>query len=113
MAKASTQVPASVFNILLALGDQELHGYAIMQRVEELTDGTVSMGPGTLYGSLKRMLADGLVEEADARPDPELDDERRRYYRVTAIGAHTRAQEIARLEALLHRARSGSKLRKA
>lgn len=99
-------LPSSVFNILLALGDGELHGYAVMQRVEEITDGSVSMGPGTLYGSIKRMLADGLVEETDARPDPELDDERRRYYRVTAHGARVRASEVARLESLLRRARA-------
>ena len=80
-------LPVSVFHILLALGDEELHGYAIMRRVEELTDGAVTMGPGTLYGAVKRMLADGLIEETAERPDPELDDQRRRYYRVTALGA--------------------------
>ena len=106
-AKRMTPLPSSVFNILLALGEGEMHGYAIMRRVEEITDGSVSMGPGTLYGSLKRMLADELVEETDARPDPELDDERRRYYRVTALGAQARASEVARLESLLRRARSG------
>jgi DNA-binding PadR family transcriptional regulator len=97
-------LPPSVFHILLALGDEEQHGYAVMGRVEELTDGAVSMGPGTLYGSIKRMLADGLIEETATRPDPELDDERRRYYRVTAEGAHARSAEIARMELLLRRA---------
>ena len=63
-----------------------MHGYAIMRRVEELTDGAVTMGPGTLYGAVKRMLADGLIEETAERPDPALDDQRRRYYRVTALG---------------------------
>ena len=64
------------------------------------------MGPGTLYGSIKRMLADGLIEETEARPDPELDDERRRYYRVTADGARARAVETARMETLLQHARA-------
>jgi len=94
-------LPPSVFHILLALGNDELHGYAIMQRVEAITDGAVSMGPGTLYGSIKRMLADGLIEETEERPDPALDDERRRYYRVTADGARARAAETARMETLL------------
>jgi DNA-binding PadR family transcriptional regulator len=99
-------LPPSVFHILLALGDEEQHGYAVMRRVENLTDGAVSMGPGTLYGSIKRMLADGLIEETAERPDPDLDDERRRYYRVTADGAQARAGEIARMESLLRRAGS-------
>ena len=99
-------LPPSVFHILLALGAEEQHGYAIMQRVEEITDGSVSMGPGTLYGSIKRMLAEGLIEETEARPDPALDDERRRYYRVTADGARARAIETARMETLLQHARA-------
>jgi DNA-binding PadR family transcriptional regulator len=107
MARAAKPLPPSVFHILLALGDDEHHGYAVMRRVEELTDGTVSMGPGTLYGSIKRMLADGLIEETERRPDPELDDERRRYYRVTAAGARARADEVARMESLLRRAAPG------
>src|SRR5262245_66051782 len=99
-------LPPSVLHILLALGDDELHGYAVMRRVEELTDGAVTMGPGTLYGSIKRMLADGLIEETAERPDPALDDERRRYYRVTATGARARAAETTRLETLLRNARA-------
>jgi DNA-binding PadR family transcriptional regulator len=98
-------LPGSVLHILLALRDEELHGYAIMRRVDELTDGTVTMGPGTLYGAVKRMLADGFIEETAERPDPELDDQRRRYYRVTALGARVRAAEVSRLEALLGNAR--------
>ncbi|MET0626981.1 MAG: PadR family transcriptional regulator [Acidimicrobiia bacterium] len=97
-------LPPSVFHILLALGDDEQHGYAIMGRVEEITDGAVTMGPGTLYGSIKRMLADGLIEETEERPDPALDDERRRYYRVTALGARARAGETARMKTLLRHA---------
>jgi DNA-binding PadR family transcriptional regulator len=98
-------LPVSVLHILLALRDEELHGYAIMRRVEDLTDAAVTMGPGTLYGAVKRMLADGLIEETAERPDPELDDQRRRYYRVTALGARVRAAEVARLETLLKNAR--------
>jgi DNA-binding PadR family transcriptional regulator len=98
-------LPASVLHILLALGNEELHGYAIMRQVEELTDGAVAMGPGTLYGAVKRMLADGLIEETAERPDPDLDDQRRRYYRVTALGARVRAADVARVETLLKNAR--------
>src|SRR6478609_2933044 len=76
----------AIAHILLALADEDRHGYAIMQEVERITGGAVRMGPGTLYGTLKRMLASGLVEETEARPDPTLDDERRRYYRATELG---------------------------
>src|SRR5712691_7353184 len=76
----------AVFHILLALVDRELHGYGIMQEVSANTAGHVRMGPGTLYGTIKRMIAAGFIEESDERPDPELDDERRRYYRLTALG---------------------------
>jgi len=92
----------AILHILLALADGERHGYAIMQEVARLTDGRVRLGPGTLYGSIKRMLAGGLIEEADARPDPALDDERRRYYRVTARGRETTAAEVERLSQLVH-----------
>src|ERR1044071_9639616 len=71
----------SVFHILLALSDGDLHGYGIMQEVAEHTAGQIKLGPGTLYGSIKRRLADRLTVEADDRPDPDLDDELRRYYR--------------------------------
>src|SRR6266478_1088188 len=76
----------AVFHILLALADGEKHGYAIMKDVEAQTHGGLKMGPGTLYGSIKRMLAAGLIEESGDRPDPALDDERRRYYRLTGVG---------------------------
>src|SRR5439155_24593137 len=84
----------------------EKHGYAIMQDVELLSDGAVRMGPGTLYGSIKRMVADGLIEETAERPDPELDDQRRRYYRLTGLGERVCASELQRLEALVGRAGS-------
>ena len=86
-----------VFHILLALADEERHGYGIMQDVARQTDGALQLGPGTLYGCLKRMLAGGLVEEADERPDPALDDERRRYYRMTPFGRRAARAEAQRL----------------
>ena len=75
----------TVFHILLALGEGDRHGYSIMQEVTARSDGQVRLGPGTLYGAIKRMIQDGLIEESDERPDPELDDERRRYYRLTDL----------------------------
>ncbi len=106
--KTPAAPPPAVFHLLLALRDGELHGYALMRRVEELTDGSVRMGPGTLYGAIKRMLADGLIEESDERPDPALDDQRRRYYRITAQGERVCATEVIRLETLLRNARRTS-----
>jgi DNA-binding PadR family transcriptional regulator len=86
-----------VFHILLSLADEERHGYGIMRDVGRQTDGALQLGPGTLYGCLKRMLAAGLVEESDERPDPELDDERRRYYRMTPFGKRVVRAEAQRL----------------
>ena len=87
----------AVFNILLALIDGEKHGYAIMQEVDVNTNHEVKMGPGTLYGSIKRMLEAGLIEEVGDRPDPEMDDQRRRYYRITAQGNRALKLEAERL----------------
>lgn len=92
----------AVFHILLALADRERHGYAIMQEVAANSEGRVQMGPGTLYGSIKRMLAAKLIEEAEERPDPDLDDERRRYYRLTDFGRKVLAMEVDRLNHLVH-----------
>jgi DNA-binding PadR family transcriptional regulator len=94
----------AVFHILLALADGEKHGYAIMQEVGRITNGDMKMGPGTLYGSIKRMLEMGLIGESDERPDPALDDERRRYYRLTAFGEQVVRAESRRLAALLRAA---------
>jgi DNA-binding PadR family transcriptional regulator len=77
-----------------------------MQEVERLTDGAARMGPGTLYGTIKRMIASGLLEELDERPDPEIDDERRRYYRATPLGRAVLAAETARMATLLGAARA-------
>ena len=85
----------AVFHVLLALVDGEGHGYAIMQEVAEHTEGRMRMGPGTLYGTVKRLLEARLIEESDERPDPHLDDERRRYYRLTALG-----QRVVKAEAI-------------
>src|SRR5580658_3524874 len=79
----------SVFHILLALADEERHGYGIMQDVARQTGNALRLGPGTLYGCLKRMLAAGLLEESDVRPDSQLDDQRRRYYRLKPLGEVT------------------------
>lgn len=108
MAKDDRPAPLSpaVLHILVALLEGEKHGYAIMGDVESLSDGAVRMGPATLYGALKRMLADGLIEETAERPDPSLDDQRRRYYRLTAVGEKATHNELARLEALVRRAGS-------
>jgi DNA-binding PadR family transcriptional regulator len=95
-----------VFHILLALSSGERHGYAIMQEVAADTDGALQFGPGTLYGCLKRMLATGLVEESDERPDPDRDDERRRYYSITDLGTRTLRAEAERLARAVSVARS-------
>ncbi|TMD52231.1 MAG: helix-turn-helix transcriptional regulator [Chloroflexi bacterium] len=96
----------AVLHIMLALLDGERHGYSIMQEVTLRTGGKVRMGPGTLYGSIKRMIADGLIEESAERPDPALDDERRRYYRLTNLGQRVMRAEVQRLEQIVHLARS-------
>ena len=96
---------SAVFHILLALADDEKHGYAIKQEVEGSTQGTIKMGPGTLYGSIKRMLAAELIEESDNRPDPDLDDQRRRYYRLTPLGRKVLQAEARRLANLVNLAK--------
>jgi len=108
--KMAEPLTPPVFHILLALIDEDRHGYGIMQDVAEQTGGELQMGPGTLYGCLKRMLAAKLVEESGERPDPSLGpgsgEERRRYYRITAAGRRAAAAETERLAAALKAARS-------
>ncbi len=94
-------LPPAVLHILIALGEGEKHGYAVMQEVAERTGGKVRMSPGTLYGSIRKMLDEGLIEEFFHRSE----DERRRYYRVTKFGRSVAAAEAERLTALLHHAR--------
>ena len=96
----------ATFQILLTLVDAEHHGYAIMQEVADRTEGTVRLGPGTLYGALKRLLEAGLVAEGGERADPELGDERRRYYRLTKFGLRVARAEARRLDAMVRAARS-------
>ena len=96
----------AIVHILLALADEDRHGYGIMQEVARLTDGQVRMGPGTLYGTIKRLLAAKLIEEAEERPDPELDDERRRYYRITTLGERALKRETTRVAMLVSAARA-------
>lgn len=95
-----------MFHILLALADKERHGYDIMREVDERSEGKMRLGPGTLYGSIKRMLNDGLIDESGERPDPEMDDERRRYYRLTDLGHRVAVAEAERLEKLVKSART-------
>ena len=94
----------AVFQILIALADQPLHGYAIMLDIAERSQGKVKLSPGTLYGSIKQMLGDDLIQEI-AGP---ADDERRRYYRLTRNGREAARQEMARMSALLNHARHTS-----
>ena len=100
----------TMFHVLLALADGDRHGYGIGVEVDRQTEGRVKIGPGTLYGLVKRLLADGLILETDDRPAPELDDERRRYYRLTEFGRRVASAEAARLEALVTTARARSLL---
>ena len=94
----------ATFQILMALAEGERHGYAIMKEATESSDGAVRLGPGTLYGTLKRLLDGGVVEEGGARADPELGDERRRYYRITNFGLRVAKAEARRLEGVLRAA---------
>jgi DNA-binding PadR family transcriptional regulator len=99
-------VPLATFHILLALAEDDRHGYAIMQEVAVRTDGELKLSAGTLYRSIQRMLEDGLIEEVRERPAPELDDERRRYYRITPFGSAVARAEAHRLSALVKLARA-------
>jgi DNA-binding PadR family transcriptional regulator len=96
----------AAFHILLALIERERHGYGIMQETARSSDGKVKLGPGTLYRSIRRLLTDGLIEESDERPVPELDDERRHYYRLTPFGLRVARAEAQRLAVLVRMARS-------
>ena len=89
------------FHILLSLASQEQHGYGIMQEVLDRTDGKVRLWPATLYGTLKRLIDEDLIEESEERPAPELDDARRRYYKLTRLGRKVLDLESARLEELV------------
>ena len=94
-------LPTATFHILLALADDDRHGYAIIQDVSARTNGEVTLSAGTLYRSVQRMLEQGLIEELNERPAPELDDERRRYYRLTPLGRRAAQLELARLSEMV------------
>jgi DNA-binding PadR family transcriptional regulator len=96
---------SAALHILVAIGPEERHGYAVMREVDRMTDGSVRLAPGTLYVTIKRLVSTGLIEETDERPDPSLDDQRRRYYRLTMRGRAVVASEVARLESLVKTAR--------
>ncbi len=99
-------LPAAVFHILMAVADEDRHGYAIIQEVMTRTSGDVRLSPGTLYRSIQRMLEQDLIVEVHERPAPELDDERRRYYRITTFGKKVATAEVQRLAELLKLARA-------
>jgi DNA-binding PadR family transcriptional regulator len=98
-------LPAATFHILLALVPHDRHGYAIIQDVEARTSGALRLSPGTLYRSIQRMLEQGLIIETHERPAPDLDDERRRYYRLTPFGEAVARAELRRIEDLVRLAR--------
>jgi DNA-binding PadR family transcriptional regulator len=102
----------AVLHILLALADGELHGYAVAHAVEALTEGTVRMGPGTLYGSIGRMVASGLIEESVRARGRGADDERRRFYRLTTLGRRVLESEADRLARVVALARAKNVLRR-
>jgi DNA-binding PadR family transcriptional regulator len=89
-----------MFHILLSLGEGGRHGYALKREIAKRTNGKVKLGPGVLYGSINKMLELGLIQESDDRPDPHLDDERRRYYRITSFGRQVARAEAARMREL-------------
>ena len=90
----------AVFHILLSLGEGERHGYALKREIAKRTNGKLKLGPGVLYGSINKMLDLGLIAESDERPDPHLDDGRRRYYRITSFGRQVVRAEAARMREL-------------
>ena len=98
-------LPNAAFHILLAVADEDRHGYAIIQDVEARTSGALKLSPGTLYRSIQRMLEQGLLVEPRQRPAPELDDERRRYYRITPFGRAVAEAESRRMVQLVRMAR--------
>jgi DNA-binding PadR family transcriptional regulator len=103
----------AMFHVLLALAGEDLHGYAILKEVALRTDGKVRLSTGTLYGIIKRLLADGLIAELRARPAEREDDERRKYYRLTSLGRHVAATEAERMDEILAVARARRLLKRA
>ena len=104
--EALLPLPTATFHILLSVADEDRHGYAIIQDVAARTEGALKLSAGTLYRSIQRMLEQDLLVETQERPDPELDDERRRYYRITPFGRAVANAETARLAQLVRLARA-------
>ena len=98
----------AMFEVLIALADGEKHGYAVLKEVARRSEGRVTLSPGTLYAIIRRFVSDGIVAESDERPDAALDDERRRYYRVTPFGRDVALAEARRMETALGMARAKS-----
>lgn len=98
-------VSRTAVHVLIAIGPEERHGYGIMQEVARITNGATRLGPGGVYTTIRRLLDDGLIEESDERPDASLDDQRRRYYRLTGLGRAVVSAEVSRLESLVDAAR--------
>ncbi len=104
-ARALLPLTPAVYHVLLALAISEKHGYGVMREVKEISMGAVELGPATLYRSIKQMLEHRLIIESDDRPDPALDDERRKYYKITELGLAALQLETSRLSRLVERAR--------
>jgi DNA-binding PadR family transcriptional regulator len=104
-------LPSAAFQILLSLAGEDLHGYGIMRQVAEQTDGRMRLGPGTLYSSIQTLLDEKFIEEVDPREDPKVGHQRRRYYRLTAVGRKLARSEAERLADLLRVARAKRILR--
>ena len=96
-ALPTPQLPRTAMLVLLAIGPEERHGYAIIQEIARITDGSTRLGPGGVYTTIRRLLDDGLIEECDERPDPDMDDQRRRYYGLTELGRKVLQAESQRL----------------
>lgn len=99
--QALLPLPLPMFHMLLALSEGERHGYALKREILRRTDGKLNLAAGALYGSISRMLDTGWIEESEERPDPHLDDERRRYYRITGLGRRVAQAEAVRLQQLV------------
>jgi DNA-binding PadR family transcriptional regulator len=111
MSNAQTPLTPAMFNVLLALAGEDLHGYAILKEVAEQTAGEVQLSTGTLYGIIKRLLVEGLIVEVRRRPSMEDDDARRRYYHLTDAGREVAIAEARRMEKLVARARNKQLIR--
>ncbi len=96
----------AMLHVLIALADRERHGYAILKEIKRRTEGRVELSAGTLYGIIRRLYSNGIIEESDERPDPDLDDERRRYYRLTEFGRSVVTAEAERMEGVLRMVRA-------